>query len=135
MYVVTGPPAAAEIVGLPAETKDTAITIKWNKPQNNGAPITQYNVYRRIVNDDGPLRDWEEIRGRKNPLIRRVNVTLEKGKKYEFVVTAKNKFGEGLKEVEKIKTIVVLGGKYIAKIAQIKWKVKPGTGRAAGATP
>ena len=120
MYVEIGAPAAAEIVGLPPETKGTSITIKWNKPQNNGANITQYNVYRRIVNDDGSSSDWEEIRGRKNPLIREVNVTLEKGKKYEFVVTAKNKFGEGLKEVEKIKRIVVLGGMFIAEIAQNK---------------
>ena len=83
--------------------------------------------------DDGSSSDWKEIRGRKNPLIREVKVTLEKSKEYEFVVTATNKFGESLKEQEKIKKIVVLGGNYLAKIAQVKWEVKLGTGRAAGA--
>ena len=134
LCIYIGPPAAADIVGLSAETKDTKVTIKWNVPENNGAPITQYNVYQRSMNDDGPLRDWKEIGGRKNPLIREVSVTLEKGMEYEFVVTATNKFGESLKEEEKIKKIVVSGGKYVAKIAQMQWKVKPGTGRAAGAT-
>ena len=118
MYIVIGPPAAAEIVGLPPQTKDTKVTIKWNVPQNNGAFITQYNVYQRTVNGDGPPMDWKEIGGRKNPLIREVNVTLEKGEDYEFLVTATNKFGESWKDVEKIKKIVVLGGECIAKIAQ-----------------
>lgn len=68
-------------------------------------------MYQWTVDDDGSPRDWEEIGGRKNPLIREVSVTLEKGKVYEFVVTATNTFGESLKEEEKIKKIVVLGGK------------------------
>ena len=82
------------------------VTIKWNKAQNNGAPITQYNVYRRIVTEE-----WEKVS--ENPPVRAVNVSFEKGKEYEVVVTATNRFGESLKEDDKIKKIKVLGGRCI----------------------
>ena len=123
-FCIIGVPAAAEIVGLPPETKDTGITIKWTEPQDNGAPITQYYVYLRTMNDNGSPSDWNKIKELNNPLIREVNVTLEKGKVYEFVVTARNRFGEGLKEEDKIKKIAVLGGKCIAKNAPVElWAV------------
>ena len=134
IFLYIGVPAAAEIVGLPPKTKDTEVTIKWNEPQNNGASIIQYNVYRRTVDDYGLPSDWNKIKELNKPLIREVNVTLEKDKVYEFVVTARNRFGEGLQEVEKITKIVVLGGKCIVIIAQMKWKVKPDTGGAVGDT-
>ena len=38
-------------------------------------------------------------------------VRVEKGKTYEFVVTATNKYGESLKNKDKIKIVVVFGGK------------------------
>ena len=91
------------------------ITIKWNEPQNNGAPITKYTVYQRTVSDDGTPRDWNAINVITDPHDRQVAVKLEKGKNYEFVVTATNRFGESLKEGGKIKTIVVLGGKLCLK--------------------
>ena len=134
VFVYVGVPNAAEILGLPPETKDTGITIKWNEPQNNGAPITQYNVYQRTVDDDGSPRDWIKIKEINNTLILEVNVTLVKGKVYEFVVTARNRFGEGFQEEVKIKKIAVLGGKCIAINAQLKWKVKPDTGGDVRAT-
>ena len=98
-------------MGLTAETKDAEITIKWNEPQNNGAPVTQYAVYQRTVSDDRTPRDWNTINVITDPLDRHVAVKLEKGKNYEFVVTATNRFGESLKEGEKVKKIVVLGGR------------------------
>ena len=79
-----GVPAAAEITDLPAKTKDVKITFKWKEAENNGAPITQYTVYRR-----------KEIIDTSD---RKVVVNLEKGKEYEFVVSATNSFGEGGKE-------------------------------------
>jgi len=48
-----------------------------------------------------------------SPLEREAVLQLVKGKEYEFVVTATNKFGESLKEKGKIKKIIVLGGMYM----------------------
>ena len=103
---------------MPANTTETNVIIKWKEAQGNGASITQYNVYQRIVNDDSTPRKWNKIREIKDPSVRSVEVQLEKGKDYEFVVTATNKFGEGYKEDDKIKKISVLGGRYILDIAQ-----------------
>ena len=96
---------------MPAETKDTEVTLNWNEPQNNGADITKYTVYQRTVSDDGKPRQWNKIKVIDNVSVLEVAVKLEKGKEYEFVVTANNSFGESLKEDEKIKKIMVLGGR------------------------
>ena len=96
---------------MPAETKEVEVTIKWNEPQNNGASITQYTVYQRTVSDDGTPRKWYTLYVILDLSDRKVAVKLEKGKHYEFLVTATNRFGESLKKGEKIKRIVVLGGK------------------------
>ena len=108
-----GVPAAAEITDLPAETKDVEITLKWKEAENNGAPITQYTVYRRTVREDGTSLKWIKIKEITDTSDRNVVVNLEKGKEYEFVVTATNKFGEGGKEERKINKIRVLGGRCI----------------------
>ena len=107
----SGVPAAAEITDLPNETKDVEITLKWREAENNGAPITQYTVYRRTVCEDGTSLNWIKLKEITDTSDRKVVVILEKGKVYEFVVTAKNKFGEGGKEEGKIRKITVLGGK------------------------
>ena len=107
----SGVPAAAEITDLPNETKDVIITLKWREAENNGGPITQYTVYRRTVHEDGTSLNWIKLKEITDTSDRKVVVILEKGKEYEFVVTAKNEFGEGGKEEGKIKKIKVLGGK------------------------
>ncbi|XP_068685548.1 tyrosine-protein phosphatase Lar-like isoform X2 [Montipora foliosa] len=104
-----GAPASVEIIGLPSETKNVTVTLKWNETQNNGQPITQYTVYQRIVNDDGTVGQWNKIRVVKPPSIRQVNVELEKNKVYEFVVTATNKHGESLQEGRNVMKLEVLG--------------------------
>ena len=105
-----GVPSAAEIIDFPAETKESEITLKWKEAEHNGSPITQYSVYRRTVREDGTSLEWKKIGEIKDPLSLEVVVKVEKGKEYEFVVTATNKFGEGGKEGEKIRKIQVLGG-------------------------
>ncbi|CAH3170951.1 unnamed protein product, partial [Porites lobata] len=105
-----GVPTAAEITDLPAETKDVEITLKWKEAENNGAPITQYTVYRRTVHEDGTSLKWIKIKEITDTSDRNAVVNLEKGKKYEFVVTATNSFGEAGKEERKISKIRVLGG-------------------------
>ncbi|XP_068732589.1 neural cell adhesion molecule 2-like isoform X2 [Montipora capricornis] len=104
-----GAPATVEIIGLPSETKNVSVTIKWNKPENNGAPITQYTVYLRIVNIDNTLGEWNKIRVIKGLSRRQVTVELEKNKVYHFAVTATNKHGESLQEGKNIRKLVVLG--------------------------
>ena len=94
-----GVPAAAEITDLPDETKDAEITLKWKEAENNGAPITQYTVYQRTVREDGKTLNWIKIKEVTDTSDRKVVVNLGKGKEYEFVVSATNKFGEGLNAI------------------------------------
>ena len=113
-----GVPAAAEITDLPAKTKDVKITLKWKEAENNGAPITQYTVYRRTVREDGTSLNWIKVKEITDTSDRTVVVSnFEKGKEYELVVTATNSFGEGGKEERKIRKIGVSGGKCI--LAQV----------------
>ena len=44
---------------------------------------------------------------------RKFVIRVEKGKTYEFVVTATNKYGESLKNKDIIKIVVVFGGKLL----------------------
>ena len=118
-----GVPAAAEITDLPDETKDAEITLKWKEAENNGAPITQYTVYQRTVREDGKTLNWIKIKEVTDTSDRKVVVNLGKGKEYEFVVSATNKFGEGGKEDRKIKKIKVLGGRCILAQAPVVQKV------------
>ena len=112
-----GVPAAAKITDLPTEVKNVNITLKWKEAENNGAPITQYTVYRRTVREDGTSLNWIKIKEITNTSDRKVVVNFEKGKEYELVVTATNRFGEGGKEERKIRKIKVLGGRCI--VAQV----------------
>ena len=112
-----GVPAAAEITDLPAETKNISITLKWKEAENNGALITQYTVYRRTVREDGTSLNWIKIKEITDTSDRKGVVNFEKGKEYEFVVTATNSFGEGGKEERKIRKTKVLGGRCI--LAQV----------------
>ena len=108
-----GVPAAAEITDLAKETNDVEINLKWKEAENNGASITQYTVYRRTVREDGTSLNWTKIKEITDTSDRQVVVHLEKGKAYAIVVTATNRFGEGVKEVSKIREIKVLGGRCI----------------------
>ena len=97
---------------MPADPKAGEVIIKWNTPKDNGATITQYTVYQRTVSDDGTPRNWIRLHTiTADVSVRQVAVKLDKGKIYEFVVTATNKHGESFKEEEKIKKITV-GGRY-----------------------
>ena len=100
-----------EIIGLPSETRNVSLTVKWNEPENNGAPITQFTVYQRIVNSDKTVGEWNKIRVIKDLSRRQVVVELEKNKVYDFAVTATNKYGESLREGKNIRKLLVFGGR------------------------
>ncbi|KAJ7384312.1 hypothetical protein OS493_022419 [Desmophyllum pertusum] len=103
-----GVPAAAVIYGLPSEITNDTITLKWRKPKNNGKAITLYTVYQRIVTDGKP-GEWTRLKTITDISVRELKVMLEKGKVYEFVVTATNELGESLKEDGLIKRVLASG--------------------------
>ena len=94
-----------EAVVITDEVKDGEITLKWEEPDKNGAAITQYDIYQRIAND----KTWKNIATIKDTSEREFVVEVEKGKEYEFSVTATNKYGESPRE-DSIKRVKVPGG-------------------------
>ena len=86
-----------EIDQLPDETTDDTITLKWKEPESNGKVIIMYTVYQRVVTD-GKVGHWTEIRKIRDVSTRELKIALEKGKVYQFAITATNEFGESLKQ-------------------------------------
>ena len=95
-----------EPVVVTANVKDDEVTLKWRKPEDNGAVITQYSIYQRSANDE----QWTRVAVINDISKLEYNVKVEKGKDCEFVVTATNKYGESLKNRGRIKILVALGG-------------------------
>ena len=85
-----------EIDELPDETKDDTITLKWKEPESNGKVITMYTVYQRVVTD-GKVGQWTIIQNISDVSVRELKITLERGKVYQFAITATNELGESLK--------------------------------------
>ena len=88
-----------EIDELPSETTDNKITLKWKEPESNGKVITMYTVYLRVMTD-GKVGQWTEIRKIRDVSVRELKIALERGKVYQFAVTATNELGESLKQEE-----------------------------------
>ena len=109
-----GVPAAAELVDVPKEVKGDEVTLSWSEPPNNGADITQYTVYQRTVSEDGTTGNWIQVKVITDVSARKYVVKVQEGKEYDFVVTATNRFGEGLKEEYKIQGVKVVEGMHIA---------------------
>ncbi len=103
-----GVPAPATIDDLPSEVTDDTITLKWSEPKNNERVIIWYTVYQRTVTDGKP-GEWTKLRTITDTSVRELIVELEKGKEYEFVVSALNELGESLKEDRKIKRVKASG--------------------------
>ena len=115
ILVNEGVPAAATIEDLPSEVRDDTITLRWSEPQNNGKVIAQYTVYQRIVTDGKP-GEWIKLKTITDISVRELKVELEKGKVYEFLVTATNAIGESLKEDGKIKRVKASGSKFYVNV-------------------
>ena len=86
-----------EMDELPRETTDDTITLKWKEPENNGKVITMYTVYQRVVTD-GKVGQWTKIEKIRDVSVRELKITLERGKVYQFAITAVNELGESLKQ-------------------------------------
>ena len=91
--------------------------LKWKEPYNNGAVIIEYSVYQRFVNNN----EWKKIATIIDVYNRSYAVEIEKGKEYEFVVTATNKYGESSMEQD-IKRIKVLDGRCINNLSSFLWQ-------------
>ena len=96
-----------EIYGRASETTDGEITLKWKEPEDNGREITQYTVYQRLVTD-GKVGEWTVVRKITKVSINELTVKLERGKVYEFTITATNELGESLVEETKVKRVTVV---------------------------
>ena len=86
-----------EIDELPGETTDDTITLKWKEPESNGKVITMYTVYQRVVTD-GKVGQWKLIKKISDASVRELKIPLERGKVYQFAITATNELGESLKQ-------------------------------------
>ena len=56
-----------------------------------------YTVYQRVV-IDGKVGQWTEIKKIRGVSVRELKITLERGKVYQFAITATNELGESLKQ-------------------------------------
>ena len=92
-----GAPDVIKIDELPGETTDDTITLKWKEPESNGKVITMYTVYQRVVTD-GKMGQWTIIKNISDVSVRELKIALERGKVYQFAVTATNELGESLKQ-------------------------------------
>ena len=61
-------------------------------------------MYQRIVTD-GKTGEWIKLKTITDVSVRELTVELERGKVYEFVITATNEFGESLKEEGKVERV------------------------------
>ena len=86
-----------EVDELPGETTDDTITLKWKEPESNGKVITMYTVYQRVVTD-GKVGQWTKRRKIRDVSVRELKIALERGKVYQFAITATNELGESLKQ-------------------------------------
>ncbi|XP_022809523.1 neural cell adhesion molecule 1-like [Stylophora pistillata] len=99
-----GPPATVEIEDLPTEVTESTITLRWRKPRNNGKEITKYTVYQRIIKDANHA-NWTKLQTIMDVSVTQVEVKLDKGKVYEFAVTATNELGESVLQEEMAKKV------------------------------
>ena len=92
-----GAPDVVELDVLPDKTTDNTITLKWKEPESNRKVITMYTVYQRVVTD-GKVGQWTVIRKIRDVSVRESKIALERGKVYQFAITATNELGESLQQ-------------------------------------
>ena len=78
----------------------------WSKPDENGGEITKYTIYKKVIGMDVSWSRVADVLGRQSQYTYTVE-DLDPGKKYSFIVTATNQYGESLKDDSKAKTVVI----------------------------
>ena len=92
------------VVIVKAEIEDGQITLTWTKPEENGAAITRYSVYKRIAND----LTWTKVADVQVTSSEKYVFKLERGKIYDLMMTATNEYGSS--NNSNIKTVKVPNG-------------------------
>ena len=125
----TDVPMPVEFNVNPRGAKSDTFTLTWVEPNNNGAVVLDYMVYLRDVNEDGRTTEWkfvEIVPASQNLALTEYVITLQRGKKFDLVVTAKNKCGESAKEEDSVKRVEVPEGKIFIRKKMIVIKNKKG---------
>jgi hypothetical protein len=83
----------------------------WTKPEDNWSSINKYSIYMKVIHEDCREYSWAQI-GIVNetnsvPKFKYKVDSLKPRKKYNFIVTAWNEYGESFKDERKAKTIVI----------------------------
>ena len=100
-----------QLLAVPDKIDKCDFLLKWKETGDNGASITKYTVYQRIVNGNGQVQTWKGIH---SSLANEYHVlNLERGELYEYKVTATNKVGEGMEDEQYFKKVKVEAGKFI----------------------
>jgi len=73
-----------------ADGRDKAVKLSWDAPDNGGADITAYNIYKK--NDTGVFKLLTTVSG---SVTEYTDTGLENGQEYSYYVTAVNPAGEG----------------------------------------
>lgn len=73
--------------------KKGKVILTWKKPASNGVVITWYKVYQKGTNKE----QWTKIETVNNTIREYVVSEVEKGRDYDFVVTATNEHGDSPK--------------------------------------
>ena len=94
---------------LPEEvTNVDYIPLNWTEPKSNGAAITHYTPYYRVVTTGSQKGSWiKDDERREDALQLWHSFRVSRGKTYEFVVTASN--GGGESDKKNIRRVNVLG--------------------------
>ena len=90
--------------------KSNTFSLTWVEPNNNVAVVLDYMVYKRDVNETS---EWKFVGPvpASNLALTEYVITLERGKTFDLVVTAKNKCGESEKKQNNVKRVEVPEGK------------------------
>ncbi len=115
LFIYTAAPKPVKLLDVHSRIDKCDLILKWEETQNNGAAITKYTVYQRTVTGNGTVpSEWKNIH---SSLVYTYHVfNLERGKCYEFKVTATNKNGQGMEE--NIVRVKVKEGKFILRQPQ-----------------
>ena len=97
------------------------ITMKWKEPCDNGASITRYRVYQRILGGTHIQQQWRNIYSSNCSDFQYHVFNLQRGKEYEFKVTAENKIGEGRDDETHYKRVKVREGKHVNDFGYINY--------------
>ena len=98
-----------------SSAKSNTFSLTWVEPNNNGAVVLDYMVYKRDVNETSEWKFVAPAVPASNLALTEYVITLQRGKTFDLVVTAKNKCGESEKKQNNVKRVEVPEGKMFIK--------------------